>query len=156
MSLRLVFLLVITNTVVLSLTVLLEMAHGDTKKEKHVVVTLGKHGVLVGSVNMDPVALHALAQESSEFPIEIWGTHQVHGGVQIAMVHLPGVEIHEVKNCTGAGDSLVGGTVFGLSSGRDIFQSCHLGMIAARQSLVSECAINPTLTPQVLHSALFK
>uniref|UniRef100_K3W7K7 Carbohydrate kinase PfkB domain-containing protein n=1 Tax=Globisporangium ultimum (strain ATCC 200006 / CBS 805.95 / DAOM BR144) TaxID=431595 RepID=K3W7K7_GLOUD len=130
------------------ITVLLEMAGGDTKKEKHVIVTMGKHGVLVGSINMDPVALEKLA-EFSTFPIEIWGMHQVHGGFQVAMVHLPGTEI-QVKNCTGAGDSLVGGTVYGLTSGREIFQSCHLGMIAARQSLVSDNAINPSLTPEVL------
>jgi hypothetical protein len=83
------------------ITVLLEMAGGDTKKEKHVIVTMGKHGVLVGSINMDPVALEKLA-EFSTFPIEIWGMHQVHGGFQVAMVHLPGTEI-QVKNCTGAG-----------------------------------------------------
>lgn len=160
------------------ITVLLEMANGKTDKEKHVIVTMGKHGVLVGSINMDPVALQELAK-SSEFPIEIWGTHQVHGGFQVAMVHLPGVEI-QVKNCTGAGkrahphlclplvglhasltfssipgcvgDSLVGGTVYGLTNGRDIFQSCHLGMIAARQSLVSDNAISPSLTPHVLEA----
>jgi hypothetical protein len=40
--------------------------------------------------------------------------------------------------------------VYGLTSGREIFQSCHLGMIAARQSLVSDNAINPSLTPEVL------
>lgn len=86
------------------ITLLVEMASGDTVKEKHVIVTLGKHGVLVGSINMEPAILHQRA-ETSEFPMEIWGSHQIHhGGHHVAMVHLPGVEI-EVKNCTGAGAS---------------------------------------------------
>lgn len=55
--------------------------------------------------------------------------------------------------CGTAGDSLVGGTVYGLTHKRNIFESCHLGMVAARQSLVSECAISPSLTPQVLEAS---
>lgn len=47
----------------------------------------------------------------------------------------------------------MGGTVYGLANQHDIFESCHFGMVAARQSLVSDCAINPELTPLVLHSA---
>ncbi|TYZ60904.1 hypothetical protein PybrP1_007388 [[Pythium] brassicae (nom. inval.)] len=134
------------------ITVLVEMARGDTAKEKHVIVTLGKHGVLVGSINVNPATVRARA-ETSAFPMEVWGAHRIHGGGHhVAMVHLPGVEI-QVKNCTGAGDSLVGGTVYGLAHQHDIFESCHFGMVAARQSLVSDSAINPELTPQVLHAA---
>lgn len=47
---------------------------------------------------------------------------------------------------------MVGGTVYGLLEGHDIFQSCHMGMIAARQSLASEHAISPNLAPQILYS----
>lgn len=83
------------------ITVLLAMANGDRVTEKHVIVTLGKHGVLVGSINMDPTAVRALAAASA-FPIDVWGTHVVHHAHEVAMVHLPGVEI-QVKNCTGAG-----------------------------------------------------
>lgn len=84
------------------ITVLVEMANGDTAKEKHVIVTLGKHGVLVGSINVTPSTVHQRA-EASTFPMEVWGAHQIHGRDHyVAMVHLPGVEIH-VKNCTGAG-----------------------------------------------------
>ena len=77
------------------------MANSDTKRPKHILVTLGKHGVLVACVNMH---LHNLQEvvDGYDFPAEIWGMHHVHGSHSIAMVHLPGVEI-PVKNCTGAG-----------------------------------------------------
>ncbi|CAH0477852.1 unnamed protein product [Peronospora belbahrii] len=130
-------------------TALLAMANGDIKRPRHILVTLGRHGVLVASVNM---CMHDLREvlDSYDFPSEIWGMHHLHGH-SIIMVHLPGVEVC-VENCTGAGDSLVGGTVYGLLEGHDIFQSCHMGMIAARQSLSSEHAISPALAPHVLHS----
>ncbi|KAE9051473.1 hypothetical protein PR003_g6401 [Phytophthora rubi] len=133
------------------ITALLAMANGDTKRPRHVLVTLGKHGVLVGSINVSIPDLQEVV-EDCDFPVEIWGMHHVHGGHSVTMVHLPGVEI-PVTNCTGAGDSMVGGTIYGLLEGYDIFQSCHMGMIAARQSLASEYAISPNLAPQVLYSA---
>lgn len=43
--------------------------------------------------------------------------------------------------------------MYGLLGGHDILRSCHLGMIAARQSLASEHAINPALSPSVLHDS---
>lgn len=49
-----------------------------------------------------------------------------------------------------AGDSMVGGTVYGLVKGHNILQSCHMGMIAARKSLASEHAISPDLAPHDL------
>ncbi|KAH7478888.1 hypothetical protein KRP22_011054 [Phytophthora ramorum] len=132
------------------ITALLAMADGDTKRPKHVMVTLGKHGVLVASINVSVCDLQEIV-EDCDFPVEIWGMHHVHGGHSVTMVHVPGVEI-PVKNCTGAGDSMVGGTVYGLLEGHDVFQSCHMGMIAARKSLASEHAISPELAPQVLYS----
>lgn len=77
------------------------MADGDTKRFKHVMVTLGKHGVLVASVNVSVRDLREVV-EDCDFPVEIWGMHHVHGGHSITMVHLPGLEI-PVTNCTGAG-----------------------------------------------------
>ncbi|EGZ27936.1 hypothetical protein PHYSODRAFT_343685 [Phytophthora sojae] len=133
------------------ITALLAMANGDTKQSKHVLVTLGKHGVLVASINVSIRDLREVVDECG-FPVDIWGMHHVHGGHSVTMVHLPGVEIL-VTNCTGAGDSMVGGTIYGLLEGYDIFQSCHMGMIAARQSLASEHAISPNLAPQILYSA---
>lgn len=149
------------------------MAGGDNQKPKHVIVTIGKHGVLVGSVNQTREELERLVAQSN-VPIEIWGAHSV-GGHPISIVHIPGKEI-VAKNCTGAGefvlrcqsaahmhlttpltynpgDSLVGGTVYGLLEGHDVLHSCHLGMVAARQSLASEHAINPSLTPKVLEES---
>ncbi|KAF4047099.1 pfkB family carbohydrate kinase [Phytophthora infestans] len=132
------------------ITTLLAMADGDTKRPKHILVTLGKHGVLVASINMPADELREIV-EDCDFDAEIWGMHHVHGGHSLTMAHLPGVEI-PVKNCTGAGDSMVGGTVYGLLEGYDVLQSCHMGMIAARKSLVSEHAISPELAPQILYS----
>ncbi|KAL3673792.1 hypothetical protein V7S43_001484 [Phytophthora oleae] len=132
------------------ITALLAMADGDTKRPKHVMVTLGKHGVLVASVNVSVRDLQEVV-EDCDFDVEIWGMHHIHGGHSVTMVHLPGVTI-PVKNCTGAGDSMVGGAVYGLLEGHDIFQSCHMGMIAARKSLASEHAISPELAPQILYS----
>ncbi|KAG2779315.1 hypothetical protein PC129_g2664 [Phytophthora cactorum] len=132
------------------ITTLLAMADGDTKRPKHVMVTLGKHGALVASINMSADDLREIV-EDCDFDVEIWGMHHVHGGHSVTMAHLPGMEI-PVKNCTGAGDSMVGGTVYGLLEGYDILQSCHMGMIAARKSLACEHAINPELAPQVLYS----
>ncbi|KAG3117064.1 hypothetical protein PI124_g4503 [Phytophthora idaei] len=132
------------------ITTLLAMADGDTKRPKHVMVTLGKHGALVASINMSADDLREIV-EDCDFDVEIWGMHHVHGGHSVTMAHLPGMEI-PVKNCTGAGDSMVGGTVYGLLEGYDILQSCHMGMIAARKSLASEHAINPELAPQILYS----
>jgi hypothetical protein len=161
--------------------VLLAMADGDKIKPKHVIVTIGKHGVLVGSINQERDELERLVA-SSDFPVEIWGEHKVHGSHGMGIVHIPGVEV-VAKNCTGAGkfcfptmwtgrraclltvpvhpvfccscegDSLVGGTVYGLLNGHDILRSCHLGMIAARQSLASDHAINPSLSPSVLRDS---
>ncbi|TMW60771.1 hypothetical protein Poli38472_000813 [Pythium oligandrum] len=135
------------------LTLLLEMAKDDKETEKHVIVTLGKHGVLIASVNVDLEQTKTAVAEC-EFPAEVWGAHHVHG-YAVAMVHLPGVEI-DVVNCTGAGDSLVGGTVYGLLKGQDIYQSSHLGMAAARKSLVSQHAINPELAAEGLEEAAAK
>ena len=38
--------------------------------------------------------------------------------------------------------------MYGLLKGKDMFQSCHMGMIAARKSLASPHAINPELSPK--------
>ncbi|GMF17887.1 unnamed protein product [Phytophthora lilii] len=87
------------------ITALLAMANGDTKRSKHVMVTLGKHGVLVASINVSVRDLREVVEEC-DFPVEIWGMHHVHGGHSVTMVHMPGVEI-PVTNCTGAGTKAV-------------------------------------------------
>jgi hypothetical protein len=76
------------------------MAKHDSATEKHIIVTMGKHGVLVASINVDFDKVQDLATRS-EFPVDVWGLHHVRGHA-VAMVHLPGVEI-QVTNCTGAG-----------------------------------------------------
>ena len=81
--------------------VLLEMANGDQSKEKHVVLTIGKHGVVVGSINQTHATLTKALAEAASFQTVVWGNHTVNGH-RISMVHLPGQEM-TVKNCTGAG-----------------------------------------------------
>ncbi|CEG44687.1 indigoidine synthase a family [Plasmopara halstedii] len=130
------------------ITVLLAMADDDTKKTRHVLVTMGKHGVLVASINMVASDLHEMVKEC-DFDVEIWGMQYVDKVHFVTMVHLPGFDI-AATNCTGAGDSMVGGTVYGLLKGHHIFRSCHMGMIAARESLVSEHAISPDISPEKL------
>jgi sugar/nucleoside kinase (ribokinase family) len=105
---------------------------------------MGKHGVVVGSIN------NTASVNTDGFHFNSWGVHRINGHT-ISMAHLPGKVIN-VKNCTGAGDSLVGGIVYGLLEGKTIFESCHMGMIAARRSLSSDHAINPDLCPQDLLS----
>ncbi|GLD91838.1 hypothetical protein PINS_up000371 [Pythium insidiosum] len=129
------------------LTVLFEMAGDDKTRDHHLLVTLGKHGLLVASANVAFAEVKE-AIETCGFTAHVWGMHTVRG-IHVSMVHLPGVEI-DVVNCTGAGDSLVGGTVYGLLKGKDIFRSAHLGMVAARKSLVCDSAISPELTPETL------
>lgn len=77
------------------------MANGDKIKPKHVIATIGKHGVLVGSINQERDELERLVA-SSGFTVEIWGAHQVHGSHAMSIVHIPGVEV-VARNCTGAG-----------------------------------------------------
>ncbi|KAI9908470.1 hypothetical protein PsorP6_004479 [Peronosclerospora sorghi] len=132
------------------ITALLAMVDGDCTRVKHILVTLGEHGVLLASINVCLDSWREIVDDC-DFPLEILGMHHVHGDFSITMVHLPGTAI-AVRNCTGAGDSLVGGTVYGLLNGHDIIYSCHLGMVAARESLASEHAISPSLTTEMLYS----
>lgn len=131
------------------------MVRPSNGAEKHVIVTLGKHGVLVASANVNPIRVQASVAQLTQYGAKLWGSHSVHnkqhdGKLEVSMVHLPGVQVTDIIDCTGAGDSLVGGTVYGLLKGKNIYKSCHLGMIAARQSLISRSAIHPELTQEML------
>lgn len=76
------------------------MASGSKTQDKHVIVTMGKHGVLVGSINLSERVLEEI-EHDDKLAAKIWGYHTVHG-CPIGMVHLPGAEV-AVTNCTGAG-----------------------------------------------------
>lgn len=79
---------------------LVAMAGGSKTQDKHVIVTMGKHGVLVGSINLPESVLEEIMHDD-KLSAEIWGYHTVHD-CPISMVHLPGAEV-AVTNCTGAG-----------------------------------------------------
>ncbi|TDH64894.1 hypothetical protein CCR75_000246 [Bremia lactucae] len=139
------------------ITTLLSMANGDTTRSKYILVTLGRHGALIASINLCARDLNTMVDDC-KFQVEIWGQHRINNNHLISIVHHPGTQIR-ATNCTGAentvdyipaGDSMVGGTVFGLLQGHNILESCHMGMIAARTSLASEHAINPDLSPRTL------
>ncbi|KAG9415523.1 hypothetical protein AC1031_008972 [Aphanomyces cochlioides] len=108
------------------------MRADNLSKTVHVLVTLGKNGLLIGT---------------SESHDRNMGPDAVCIGVfdQVSYVYLPGVPMNS-SNCTGAGDSLVGGTVYGLLQNKDIVTSAKLGMIAARKSIGSALPIHPQLS----------
>ena len=89
-----------------------------SKKAKSVIVTAGKRGVIHG-VGLTVQDMH--------------------------FSHFPGQMI-DPKNCTGAGDTLVAGTVFGILEGHDMPTCLEMGMAAARKSLLSASAIHPDLS----------
>ncbi|KAF0694225.1 Aste57867_14884 [Aphanomyces stellatus] len=118
-------------------TVFHAMRGDNRSKEAHVVVTLGRDGALVGTTH--DVQKHIGAPETV-----------VVGSIDgISVVYLPCSPL-PLANCTGAGDSFVGGTVYGLLQGHDIVQSSKLGMVAARKSISSEFAIHPALRKEDL------
>lgn len=55
-----------------------------------------------------------------------------------------------ILDVTGAGDSLVGGTVWALLQGHSIEQSLQFGLKAARLSLESDSAVSPILSKDLL------
>ena len=61
-------------------------------------------------------------------------------------------------NCTGAGDSLVAGMVYGLLDTKcqhgDLRQPMRMGVAAARMSVESCTAISPNLSPDALFNIL--
>ncbi|ETV78269.1 hypothetical protein, variant 2 [Aphanomyces astaci] len=108
---------------------------GDNDEgDVHVVVTMGRHGVLVGTTS-------GHVNVADERDATLLGKVG-----DLTYVYLPGIPM-AVANCTGAGDSFVGGAVYGLLQGYDIVRSSKLGMIAARKSIGSEFPIHPNLSP---------
>ncbi|ETV78268.1 hypothetical protein, variant 1 [Aphanomyces astaci] len=103
---------------------------GDNDEgDVHVVVTMGRHGVLVGTTS-------GHVNVADERDATLLGKVG-----DLTYVYLPGIPM-AVANCTGAGDSFVGGAVYGLLQGYDIVRSSKLGM-----SIGSEFPIHPNLSP---------
>ena len=86
---------------------------------KHVIVTLGRHGVA-----------HGCGKDEND----------------VIFSHFSATKVNAKKNCTGAGDSLAAGTIHGILDGKDMEKSIKMGMMAARKSLLAEEAIHPDLS----------
>lgn len=86
------------------------------------------------------------------------GAHGVIVGAEGITLHYPAIAVSEVTSVTGAGDSLAAGTIWALlnnSKNSNNLNSLHLaikfGLAAANLSLKSKDAINPIISPVILH-----
>ncbi|EQC25394.1 hypothetical protein SDRG_16721 [Saprolegnia diclina VS20] len=127
----------LVDGIVTDLLTVAKVMHSEKKKPVHVLVTMGKDGAVVATTDtvrqLPPGGVHYGSCLSPP----------------LSIVYLPGTP-KSVWNCTGAGDSFVGGTIYGMLKGHDVVQSAHMGMMAARKSLDSDLPIHPELTPHVL------
>ena len=98
--------------------------------EKNVVVTLGKEGVCL---------VAGRKERSRDYGKE-------HDQYAVRFFYLSPDDVAEsMVNCTGAGDTLVGGTLHGLSMGKDTYESVKIGMKAASMSIESEAPVSPLI-----------
>ena len=68
------------------------------------------------------------------------------------VAHFPALSIDAsaIANTSGAGDSYVGGTAFGLMTGRPLAEAVRCGLAAARLTLQCDGAVAPELSPERL------
>ncbi|KAM9352022.1 uncharacterized protein ABDE67_006881 [Symphorus nematophorus] len=98
------------------------------------VVTLGANGLLLcGEHNAGSVNLQPRKQRRRK---------------QLCAVYYPALTVtaEETMNVSGAGDSLAGALIAGISQHRDTDTCVRMGLLAARLSLLSSHPIAPTLT----------
>lgn len=98
---------------------------------KHVIVTMGADGVLLA--NRDD---------------KVEG-----GGGGISFHHLRPNKLAQARRVTGAGDSLVGATVWGLLRGHSLDQAVACGMTAGLLSVEAEESVSPLISPAVLQDS---
>ncbi|OQR87345.1 indigoidine synthase A family protein [Achlya hypogyna] len=122
----------LVDGIVTDLLTVAKAMHSEHGKAVHVLVTMGKDGAVVATTD----AVRALPAGGV-----LYGSCH---SPPLSVVYLPGAP-KNVWNCTGAGDSFVGGTLYGILKGHDMIQAAHLGMIAARKSLDSDLPIHPHL-----------
>jgi sugar/nucleoside kinase (ribokinase family) len=87
--------------------------------DAHIIITLGKHGVLLASKNADAPP---------------------------KFVHFPAGSVSEIISSNGAGDTLCGAFVHALLKGANVNQAVQFGMKAASLSLESAEAISPAIS----------
>ena len=61
---------------------------------------------------------------------------------------LPVLAVNSVKNVNGAGDSLIGGTIYGLLKQHDLKNSIKLGLAAAKLSVESDYSVSEQISPE--------
>lgn len=64
--------------------------------------------------------------------------------------YFPVIPVTKIINVTGAGDSFVGGVLWGVLKGNNIQDSIQFGIVAAKLSIESDFAINPSLSENLL------
>ncbi len=87
--------------------------------DSHIIITLGKYGVLLASKNADA-------------PPEF--------------VHFPAGSVPEINSSNGAGDTLCGAFIHALLQGANVNEAIQFGMKAASLSLESAEAISPAIS----------
>ncbi|XP_037538945.1 pseudouridine-metabolizing bifunctional protein C1861.05 [Nematolebias whitei] len=126
---------VLPDTLEESLSVAVALSRPLLEHLHCLVVTLGPSGVLLcgehseaGSVNLQPRKLRKKRQ--------------------LCALHYPALPVtpEEIRNVSGAGDSLAGALMSGILRGRDTDSCVRMGLLAAKISLLSPHPISPTLT----------
>jgi sugar/nucleoside kinase (ribokinase family) len=102
--------------------------HSNAAAERHAVVTLGEHGVLLASADMSAASV-CRAAWCPAWPLAT-----------------------EPTNATGAGDTLVASVVWQLLSGRSLEHAVAGGTVAAAFAVESLEAVPPSLSAEALSS----
>lgn len=118
---------------------------GTVQGMKHVVVTLGKWGVLWLSSPPLGSEEHFLAMCNTPF-----FQASIETGFDFHLLLPPPADM---VNCTGAGDCLVGGAAAALAQGKDMHDAIMYGMGASWLSIQHQDAVPPTLAPSAWEEA---
>lgn len=118
---------------------------GTIQGMKHVVVTLGKWGVLWLSSPPLGSEEHFLAMCNTPF-----FQASIETGFDFHLLLPPPADM---VNCTGAGDCLVGGAAAAIAQGKDMHDAIMYGMGASWLSIQHRDAVPPTLAPSVWEEA---
>ncbi|CAI5786242.1 pseudouridine-metabolizing bifunctional protein C1861.05-like isoform X1 [Podarcis lilfordi] len=112
-----------------------------------VVVTLGQHGVLVCSRNMNG----RLSLRPGTF-------NKATAADELCAVHYPAIPVptEEIVNVSGAGDSLMAGILAGLLAGEDMDDCVRMGLLSASFSLRSYEPVSPDINATSVNVARLK
>ncbi|XP_051886310.1 uncharacterized protein zgc:136858 isoform X2 [Pristis pectinata] len=116
--------------------VALGMSRPLLKHLQCVIVTLGKHGVLLCSRSQD-----------GAIPLQPRKAPQMSPS-KLCAIHYPAISVRpeEMLNVSGAGDSLVAGLIAGLLTGQETHTCVRMGLLAASYSVRSLEAISTSIS----------